>query len=190
MREAYIVAGYRSAVGKAKKGGFRFYRPDDRRYISAPFVRRLVGIGRAFLRKATGPVPMPHGSTTDIGRAFLRKATGPVPMPHGSKTGIGRAFLRKATDPVPMPHRSATGLGRAFLRKVTGPVPMPHRSATVVCGETTYLCISPQPDLVEQWLPGNRIGSSQSMVRLGTLRTCRNALNRVKAEFSMGRIGG
>lgn len=27
--EAYIVDGYRSAVGKAKKGGFRFYRPDD-----------------------------------------------------------------------------------------------------------------------------------------------------------------
>src|SRR5258706_13423673 len=29
MQEAYIIAGYRSAVGKAKKGGFRFYRPDD-----------------------------------------------------------------------------------------------------------------------------------------------------------------
>ncbi|MEX2568328.1 MAG: acetyl-CoA C-acyltransferase [Cyclobacteriaceae bacterium] len=27
--EAYIINGYRSAVGKAKKGGFRFYRPDD-----------------------------------------------------------------------------------------------------------------------------------------------------------------
>lgn len=27
--EAYIIAGYRTAVGKAKKGGFRFYRPDD-----------------------------------------------------------------------------------------------------------------------------------------------------------------
>lgn len=27
--DAYIVAGYRTAVGKAKKGGFRFYRPDD-----------------------------------------------------------------------------------------------------------------------------------------------------------------
>ena len=27
--DAYIVNGYRSAVGKAKKGGFRFYRPDD-----------------------------------------------------------------------------------------------------------------------------------------------------------------
>lgn len=28
-QNAYIVAGYRSAVGKAGKGGFRFYRPDD-----------------------------------------------------------------------------------------------------------------------------------------------------------------
>ena len=27
--EAYIVAGYRSAVGKAKKGGFKNYRTDD-----------------------------------------------------------------------------------------------------------------------------------------------------------------
>jgi len=29
MQEAYIVAGYRTAVGKAKRGAFRFYRPDD-----------------------------------------------------------------------------------------------------------------------------------------------------------------
>src|SRR6478736_222943 len=29
MQEAYIVSGYRTAVGKAKRGGFRFYRPDD-----------------------------------------------------------------------------------------------------------------------------------------------------------------
>jgi len=29
MQEAYIVAGYRSAVGKSKKGVFRFTRPDD-----------------------------------------------------------------------------------------------------------------------------------------------------------------
>ena len=36
---AYIVAGYRSAVGKSKKGGFRFYRPDD---LSAQVVRHLM----------------------------------------------------------------------------------------------------------------------------------------------------
>lgn len=29
MQEAYIVAGFRTAVGKAKRGGLRFYRPDD-----------------------------------------------------------------------------------------------------------------------------------------------------------------
>jgi acetyl-CoA acyltransferase len=29
MQDAYIIAGYRTAVGKSKKGGLRFYRPDD-----------------------------------------------------------------------------------------------------------------------------------------------------------------
>jgi len=29
MQEAYIIAGYRTAVGKSKKGSFRFTRPDD-----------------------------------------------------------------------------------------------------------------------------------------------------------------
>jgi acetyl-CoA acyltransferase len=29
MQEAFIVAGFRTAVAKAKRGGFRFYRPDD-----------------------------------------------------------------------------------------------------------------------------------------------------------------
>jgi acetyl-CoA acyltransferase len=29
MQEAYIVGGFRTAVAKAKKGGFRFMRPDD-----------------------------------------------------------------------------------------------------------------------------------------------------------------
>ena len=27
--DAYIVSGYRTAVGKANKGGFRFTRPDN-----------------------------------------------------------------------------------------------------------------------------------------------------------------
>jgi len=36
---AYIVAGYRTAVGKAKKGGFRFTRPDD---LSAEVIKHLV----------------------------------------------------------------------------------------------------------------------------------------------------
>ncbi|HPZ87229.1 MAG TPA: acetyl-CoA C-acyltransferase, partial [Flavihumibacter sp.] len=29
MQEAYIVAGFRTAVAKSKRGGFRFTRPDD-----------------------------------------------------------------------------------------------------------------------------------------------------------------
>jgi acetyl-CoA acyltransferase len=29
MQEAYIVAGFRTAITKSKKGGFRFTRPDD-----------------------------------------------------------------------------------------------------------------------------------------------------------------
>ena len=29
MQEAYIVAGYRTAIGKSKRGGFRFTRPDE-----------------------------------------------------------------------------------------------------------------------------------------------------------------
>ncbi len=37
--DAYIVAGYRTAVGKAKKGGFRFYRPDD---LAADVIKHLV----------------------------------------------------------------------------------------------------------------------------------------------------
>jgi len=36
---AYIVAGFRSAVGKAGKGGFRFYRPDD---IAARVIEHLI----------------------------------------------------------------------------------------------------------------------------------------------------
>ena len=40
MNDAYIVAGYRTAVGKAKKGGFRFTRPDD---LAADVIKHLVG---------------------------------------------------------------------------------------------------------------------------------------------------
>jgi acetyl-CoA acyltransferase len=37
--EAYIIKGYRSAVGKAKKGGFRNYRSDD---LAVDVIRHLV----------------------------------------------------------------------------------------------------------------------------------------------------
>lgn len=36
---AYIIAGYRTAVGKAKKGGFRFTRPDD---LASDVIKHLV----------------------------------------------------------------------------------------------------------------------------------------------------
>jgi acetyl-CoA acyltransferase len=36
---AYIVAGYRTGVGKAKKGGFRFVRPDD---LASDVIKHLV----------------------------------------------------------------------------------------------------------------------------------------------------
>jgi acetyl-CoA acyltransferase len=39
MKEAFIVAGYRSAVGKAKKGAFRNYRPDD---LAADIINYLI----------------------------------------------------------------------------------------------------------------------------------------------------
>ena len=38
--DAYIVAGYRTAVGKAKKGGFRFTRPDD---LAVEVIKHLTG---------------------------------------------------------------------------------------------------------------------------------------------------
>ncbi|MBS1666642.1 MAG: acetyl-CoA C-acyltransferase [Bacteroidetes bacterium] len=40
MQEAYIVAGFRTAVGKAKRGGFRFYRPDD---LAIEVIKQLFG---------------------------------------------------------------------------------------------------------------------------------------------------
>ncbi len=39
MRTAYIVKGYRTAVGKAKKGGFRFSRPDD---LGADVIKQIL----------------------------------------------------------------------------------------------------------------------------------------------------
>lgn len=40
MQDAYIVAGYRTAVTKSKKGGFRFYRPDD---LAVDVIKGLLG---------------------------------------------------------------------------------------------------------------------------------------------------
>ena len=42
MNTAYIVAGYRSAVGKSGKGVFRFTRPDD---LGANVIKHLIESG-------------------------------------------------------------------------------------------------------------------------------------------------
>lgn len=39
QNKAYIVTGFRSAIGKAGKGGFRFYRPDD---LAADVIKHLI----------------------------------------------------------------------------------------------------------------------------------------------------
>src|SRR5210317_69213 len=39
IMNAYIVSGYRTAIGKAKKGGFRFTRPDD---LAAEVIRHML----------------------------------------------------------------------------------------------------------------------------------------------------
>jgi acetyl-CoA acyltransferase len=39
MNKAYIVTGYRTAVGKAGKGGFRFSRPDD---LAAEVIKKIL----------------------------------------------------------------------------------------------------------------------------------------------------
>ena len=39
MKKAYIVTGYRTAVGKAGKGGFRFSRPDD---LAADVIKHIM----------------------------------------------------------------------------------------------------------------------------------------------------
>lgn len=38
-KNAYIVTGYRTAVGKSGRGGFRFYRPDD---LAANVIKRIM----------------------------------------------------------------------------------------------------------------------------------------------------
>lgn len=81
--EAYIVGGYRSAVGKAKKGGFRFTRPDD---LAAEVIKRLLAdfpqldptriddivVGNAFPEAEAG---------FNVARMISLMATGTVDVP-------------------------------------------------------------------------------------------------------------
>jgi len=49
-QQAYIVAGYRTAVGKAPRGVFRFTRPDD---LAAEVIKHLVKSVPALARPAS-----------------------------------------------------------------------------------------------------------------------------------------
>ena len=51
MRIAYIVAGYRSTVGKSGKGAFRFTRPDD---LAADVIKHLVASVPELEKEKTG----------------------------------------------------------------------------------------------------------------------------------------
>ena len=51
MQEAYIVAGYRTAVTKSKSGGFRFYRPDD---LAVDVIKGLMASVPAIRSKSCG----------------------------------------------------------------------------------------------------------------------------------------
>ena len=52
--EAYIVEGYRTAVAKAKKGGFKNYRSDD---MAVDVLKQLVGQVAAKIRSLKKPEP-------------------------------------------------------------------------------------------------------------------------------------
>jgi len=63
MKTAYIVKGYRTAVGKSKKGGFRFKRADE---LAAETIQHLVSELPDFDKKRIDDVivgnAMPEGS--------------------------------------------------------------------------------------------------------------------------------
>ncbi|TCZ73677.1 acetyl-CoA C-acyltransferase [Flaviaesturariibacter aridisoli] len=78
MQEAYIVAGYRTAVGKAKRGGFRFYRPDD---LAIEVIQKLLADVPALDRKRVDDVivgnAVPEAEQgLQVGRIIAARAVG------------------------------------------------------------------------------------------------------------------
>ena len=69
-REAYIVAGFRSAVGKSGRGGLRFVRPDD---LAADVIKHLVGSVPALNPKDIDDVIVRNlwGRQGQVGRMML-----------------------------------------------------------------------------------------------------------------------
>jgi acetyl-CoA acyltransferase len=78
MQEAYIVAGYRTAVGKAGKGSFKNVRPDD---LSVEVIRHLVsqvpGLTPALVDDVIVGCANPEGEQgLQIGRLIALRALG------------------------------------------------------------------------------------------------------------------
>ena len=72
MQEAYIVAGYRTAVGKAKRGGFRFFRPDD---LAIEVIQGLLRSVPELDTEQCAAVKHRHGSLHDARAPFLQPVT-------------------------------------------------------------------------------------------------------------------
>lgn len=81
--EAYIVKGYRSAVGKAPRGGFRFTRPDD---IAVAVIRHLM--------KDFPQIPKEKIDDLVVGNAFPEAESG---------LNMGRMLSVMALDTVDVP---------------------------------------------------------------------------------------
>ncbi len=81
--EAYIVKGYRSAVGKAPRGGFRFTRPDD---IAVAVIRKLMS--------EFPQIPKTEIDDVVVGNAFPEGESG---------LNMGRMLSLMALDTVEVP---------------------------------------------------------------------------------------
>src|SRR5579872_7615172 len=78
MQEAYIVAGYRTAVGKSKRGKFRFYRPDD---MAIDVIKGLLASVPAFDPKRVDDVVVGNAvpeaeQGLQVGRIIAARAVG------------------------------------------------------------------------------------------------------------------
>jgi acetyl-CoA acyltransferase len=78
MQEAYIVAGFRTAVTKSKRGGFRFYRPDD---LAVDVIRGLMATVPALEAKRVDDVivgnAVPEAEQgLQVGRIIAARALG------------------------------------------------------------------------------------------------------------------
>ena len=78
MQEAYIISGFRTAVGKAGKGGFRSTRPDD---LAVALIQHLVqstpGLENSMVDDVIVGCANPEGEQgLQIGRIIANRALG------------------------------------------------------------------------------------------------------------------